>query len=277
MDRIISKNSGPVLKTLKDMDSLLSLTAIQTHLFWEDKDQNRIHLDKQLAQLPATDIIVLPEMFTTGFTMEGQKFSETMEGPTFQWMKKWAEKTKAAIAGSCPIIEQGKCYNRFLFVAPSGEIQWYDKRHTFTLSGENEAYASGRNNGLINYHGWKICLRVCYDLRFPVWARNSADYDLLIFTANWPHKRIEAWDTLLKARSIENMAYCVGINRIGIDGSGLFYPGHTAIYDYMGQEKGKVPPDEEGYIRYQMNKEAMYLAREKLKFLNDRDTFTIQS
>lgn len=261
----------------KDMDSNLSVTAIQTNIFWEDKRQNWTHLEKHLTQLAATDIIILPEMFTTGFTMESQKFSEEMTGPTVTWMQKWTKKTHAALAGSCPITDQGKYYNRFLFVSPSGGIQWYDKRHTFTLSGENEAYETGQNNGLINYKGWKICLRVCYDLRFPVWARNTEDYDLLIFTANWPHKRIAAWDTLLKARSIENMAYCVGVNRIGKDGAGLHYPGHTAIYDFMGEEKGRVSPHKEGQTTWIMDKESMYLARRKLNFLEDRDDFTIQS
>ena len=160
---------------------------------------------------------------------------------------------------------------------PSGDIHYYDKRHTFTLAGEHKAYATGQNDGLVHYKGWKICLRVCYDLRFPVWARNTSDYDVLIYTANWPHKRIDAWDTLLKARAIENMSYCVGVNRIGTDGSDLYYPGHTAIFDYMGEKVGETKHEQQDFTSVQLDREKMLLARKKLNFLNDRDRFIIQS
>lgn len=259
------------------MESQLTLTALQTNLFWENKQKNLDHLANQIEQLPTTDLIILPEMFTTGFSMEAEKHAESMEGSTTQWMLKWAIKTNAAIAGSTVIKENGQCYNRFLFVAPSGKIDFYDKRHTFTLAGEHKAYTAGQNNGLLQYKGWKICLRVCYDLRFPVWARNTSDYDLLIYTANWPHKRINAWDTLLKARSIENMSYCVGVNRIGTDGSDLFYPGHTAIFDFMGDKVGETHAEKQDATTIKMDREKMLLARKKLNFLNDRDQFTIQS
>lgn len=257
------------------MEEQFHLTAVQTDLFWEDKAHNLDHLSKVLDQLPATDLVVLPEMFSTGFTMAAQKFAEPMEGETVQWMQHWAKKLNAAVAGSTIITDNTTTYNRFLFVSPDGSVQFYDKRHTFTLAGEDKAYAQGQNNGLIDYKGWKICLRVCYDLRFPVWGRNTTDYDLLIYTANWPHKRISAWDTLLKARAIENMSYCVGVNRIGTDGSNLHYPGHTAIFDYMGETIGNTTPNAAGYCQAELLKSPQDTAREKLNFLNDRDRFTL--
>ncbi len=160
-------------------------------------------------------------------------------------------------------------------MSPSGKIQHYDKRHTFTLAGENKAYTTGQNNGIVAYKDWKICLRVCYDLRFPVWGRNTSDYDLLIYTANWPHKRIAAWDALLKARAIENMTYCVGVNRIGTDGSNLTYPGHTTVFNHMGDCIGETTEHKPGSTTVLLDKDAMLLARKKLNFLNDRDQFTL--
>ena len=259
------------------MESQLTVTALQTTLFWENKEQNLVHLEKQLMKLPTTELVVLPEMFATAFTMEAETFAETMDGPTIEWMRTWAKKLDAAIAGSTIIRKDEKIYNRFLFVAPSGAIQFYDKRHTFTLAGEHMAYARGQNDRIIRYKDWSICLRVCYDLRFPVWGRNTADYDLIIYTANWPHKRIHAWDTLLTARAIENMSYCIGVNRIGTDGSDLQYPGHTAIYDFLGEKIGGTTENKQGQITVQLDKSKQELVRTKLNFLNDRDTFLIQS
>lgn len=259
------------------MESQLTLTALQTNLFWEDKQKNLAHLSKAIVNLPKSDLVILPEMFTTGFTMQAKQFAESMEGPTVQWMQELAERNHTAIAGSTIIAEGEKIYNRFLFVTPTGEVQFYDKRHTFTLAGEGKAYATGDNDGLIDYKGWKICLRVCYDLRFPVWGRNTSDYDVLIYTANWPHKRIAAWDALLQARAIENMSYCVGVNRIGTDGSDLYYPGHTAIYDFMGEKAGATIAETPDHTTLIMDREKMLLARKKLNFLNDRDNFIIQS
>jgi len=259
------------------MESQLTVTALQTSLFWQDKKKNLAHLEEQFAALPSTDLVVLPEMFTTGFTMEAETYAEVMNGLTIQWMQLWAKKLDAALCGSTIIREEGNIHNRFLFVAPSGEVQYYDKRHTFTLAGEHKAYATGQNDGIISYKDWKICLRVCYDLRFPVWGRNTVDYDLIIYTANWPHKRIHAWDTLLAARAIENMSYCIGVNRIGTDGSALAYPGHTAIYDFLGEQLGGTTENEPGQTTVELDKNKQHLARTKLNFLNDRDRFVIQS
>lgn len=259
------------------MQTPLTVTALQTTLFWEEKEKNLEALGQQLLSLPSTDLIVLPEMFTTGFTMKSKELAETMEGPTVIWMRKMADEKKAAIAGSAIIEEQGVIYNRFLFVSPQEkEIQFYDKRHTFTLAGEHLAYATGQNKGIVKYKGWTICLRVCYDLRFPVWNRNVHDYDLLIFTANWPSKRIAHWDALLRARAIENMSYCIGVNRIGTDGSDLRYPGHSSIYDYFGNSIGETTPHTAEQTTQKLLLTPQKEARNKLKFLADKDVFSLR-
>lgn len=259
------------------METNLTVTAIQSKLYWEDPQKNRIHLETHLTKIDTpTDIIVLPEMFTTGFSMQSEKFAETIEGPTVAWMQQWAKNINSAIAGSIIFSADGLYYNRFLFVFPSGEIAFYDKRHTFTLAKEHLVYAQGINDGLLTYKGWKICLRVCYDLRFPVWSRNTNHYDLLIYTANWPHTRIHAWDTLLKARAIENMTYCLGVNRVGSDGSHLEYPGHSAVYDYMGAALAQTQANEEGFCSAVLSKEKLATVRKKLPFLNDQDRFTFE-
>lgn len=258
------------------MESQLTVSGIQTHLFWEDPTRNRTLLGKLIADLPPTDLVVLPEMFTTGFTMKGDKFAESMKGTTVQWMKTQASQKNTAIAGSTIISEGNQLFNRFLFVTPSGEIHFYDKRHTFTLAGEGEVFAAGKDTGMLTYLGWKIGLRVCYDLRFPAWNRNLYDYDLLIFTANWPSKRIAHWDTLLKARAIENMTYCMGVNRVGDDGSQLHYPGHSALYDFMGEKVAQCIDDQTHSFTVQLKHETLQTVRQKLPFLQDRDSFTIQ-
>lgn len=259
------------------METNLTVTAIQSKLYWEDPKRNRTHLEAHFKKIDTpTDIVVLPEMFSTGFSMQSNEFAETINGPTVEWMRHWSKKMNFALAGSLIFKAEGQIYNRFLFVSPSGEIMFYDKRHTFTLAKEHLAYAKGKNDGLITYKGWKICLRVCYDLRFPVWSRNTNDYHLLIYTANWPHTRIDAWDTLLKARAIENMSYCMGVNRVGTDGSHLEYPGHSAIYDYMGTSLAHIQPKHEGFCTAVLSKEKLQTVRKKLPFLSDRDNFTFE-
>lgn len=257
------------------METNLTVTAIQSKLYWEDPQQNRSHLEAHFKKIdPTTDLIVLPEMFTTGFSMQSEKFAETFEGPTVAWMQHWSKKLDSVVAGSIIFKADGQFYNRFLFVPPTGKISFYDKRHTFTLAKEHLAYAQGQNDGIVRYKGWKICLRVCYDLRFPTWSRNTHDYELLIYTANWPHTRIEAWDTLLKARAIENMTYCMGVNRVGSDGSRLDYPGHSSVYDYMGAAIAETQPNEEGFCTAVLSKEKLEKVRKKLPFLADRDAFS---
>ena len=175
-------------------------------------------------------------MFSTGFTMQPSSVAETMNGSSVLWMINMAKTNDIAIIGSMVIQENHKYFNRAIFVSPSGDIETYDKRHLFAIAGEDRQYTSGNNKIIINFKGWRICPLVCYDLRFPVWSRNTDNYDLLLFMANWPITRIDAWDTLLKARAIENMSYCIGVNRIGKDDNGYQYNGHTSAFNFLGEK-----------------------------------------
>jgi predicted amidohydrolase len=257
------------------MQDQLKIALIQSDLVWENPKKNRKHLKEKMETISNVDLIVLPEMFSTGFTMNAKAVAETMDGKTVAWMKKQALKTNAAITGSLVITEDGKFYNRLLFVEPSGDIQIYDKRHTFTLAGEEKIYASGNKKLIVDYKGWKLCPLVCYDLRFPVWARNVDDYDVLFFVANWPKPRIHAWDTLLKARAIENMCYCIGVNRVGVDEAQNEYCGHSAAYDILGNEMTTFKPNREQIEMVTLERNHINFYRNKLKFLNDKDVFTL--
>lgn len=248
---------------------------MQSILHWEEPEANRKHFSKKFHELEEpTDLVVLPEMFTTGFSMEPKHLAEENEGETLKWMQAKAQKYNTAITGSVIIKDSNSFYNRMFFVFPDGSYKSYDKRHTFTFAKENEAYASGTERLIVEYKGWKICPLICYDLRFPVWARNTVDYDVLIYVANWPKTRILAWDTLLRARAIENMAYCVGVNRVGIDGNGHEYIGHSAIYDVLGEQISTSAFDEftETVV---LEKEHIEKNRRHFQFLKDRDSFQI--
>jgi len=258
------------------MQTQLNISALQLPLFWEDPLQNRIFIEKHLKEIKDnTDVVLLPEMFTSGFTMNANKVAETEGGPTLKWMHYWAEKKDILIGGSLVIQEEGKLYNRFVMVGANGIIARYDKRHRFTLAGEDLTYSKGSNSGLFEYKGWKICLRICYDLRFPVWNRNTTDYDLLLFVANWPVARITAWDTLLQARAIENVCYVVGVNRIGLDANNLMYPGHSAIYNPLGKRLSEEFSSNETSVRAQVDYLELQALRKQLRFLEDRDNFEL--
>jgi omega-amidase len=258
------------------MSNTLQVALIQTHLVWENPIQNRQLLSKKIETLPETiDVIVLPEMFTTGFTMNASQLAETMQGDTINWMQTIAKQRKVAITGSIIIKENNLFYNRLLFVYPDGKMDTYDKRHTFTLAGEDKVFASGSEKKIIHYKGWKLCLMICYDLRFPVWARNVEAYDVLFYVANWPNIRIQAWDTLLKARAIENMAYCIGVNRVGLDGNNHEYSGHSAVYDVLGNRIDQMPFDKEAVEIVTLHKSEIETYRVKLNFLEDMDSFTL--
>ena len=252
----------------------LKVALIQSSLVWENPKQNRINFTERINSISVdVDLIILPEMFTTGFTMAPQNI-ETQEGElTLKWMQSISKEKDAALIGSLPFYENGNYTNRLFFVQPDGNFQQYDKRHTFTLASEGKIYNSGTYRLIVDYKGFRICPMVCYDLRFPVWARNTENYDVLVFVANWPKPRVIAWDTLLKARAIENMAYCIGVNRIGVDESGHDYSGHSAIYDGLGEQL--VFSEKEETIYATLNKKHLTSVREKLKFLEDRDTFTL--
>mgnify|MGYP001434783823 FL=1 len=258
------------------MKNSLQIAAIQFDIKWELKYENFKIIEKFLDKISETDIILLPEMFTTGFTMQAEKFSEKMDGETIKWMVLWSKKLDSAIGGSIIISEDSKIYNRFVFVTPEKEIFFYDKRHTFTLANENRYYNKGNNLGIFEYKGWKICSRICYDLRFPVWSRNKYNYDLLIYVANWPKTRIKAWDTLLRARAIENMSYCLGVNRVGNDGNKKSYPGHTTFFNYLGDKVASSIEDKNNIISFNFKKDEMISTRKELKFLDDIDDFKFQ-
>lgn len=259
------------------MSNSLTVALIQTTLVWENPIENRRLLNNKINSITnGVDLIVLPEMFTSGFTMNASSVAETMDGETITWLKELAKAKNSAIIGSLVIIEHNNYYNRLVFVEPSGEISYYDKRHTFTLAGEHKIYKAGTEKITINYKGWKICPLICYDLRFPVWARNAEDYDVLVYVANWPKVRIDAWDALLKARAIENMSYCIGVNRVGLDGNNYEYVGHSAAYDVLGNRIDTISKNKECIEIVTLNKEHISKYREKLGFLKDRDNFNLK-
>ena len=254
----------------------LKIALIQTDLVWENPKQNKNNIDKKIDAISQKiDLIILPEMFTTGFTMNPYDFAETMDGEVILWLKLVANTKNTAITGSLIIKENGKYYNRLVFVFPSGEIQIYDKRHTFTFAGEDKVFTAGNNKLIVDYKGWKICPLICYDLRFPVWARNVENYDVLLYVANWPKPRIEAWNTLLKARAIENMCYCVGVNRVGVDSRGNIYTGNSSVYDSLGEKISTIKPHIEATEILVLNKDLLIKNRGEFQFLNDRDDFKL--
>jgi len=253
----------------------LTVALVQTDLVWENPDANRKNIETKVSTINGADLVVLPEMFTSGFTMNAKSVAEPMDGTTVTWMQQLAKTKNAAITGSIVIKEANAYYNRLLFVHPDGKIEHYDKRHTFTLAGEHKVYQAGQEKTIIDYLGWKICPLICYDLRFPVWARNVEDYDLLLYVANWPKARINAWDALLKARAIENMSYCIGVNRIGLDDNNYEYSGHSGAYDVLGHRIDNIPEYKETIEIITLDKNHITTYREKLGFLNDRDDFSL--
>ncbi len=255
----------------------LKIALIQSDLVWENPVQNRLNFAKKINSITQpVDIIILPEMFTTGFTMNASELAETMDAETVSWMKSIAKKSNAAIVGSIIISKAHNFFNRLLFVQPDGRIDTYDKRHTFTLAGEHKVYQAGSKRLILDYKGWKICPLVCYDLRFPVWARNTENYDLLIYVANWPKPRIAAWDALLKARAIENMSYCIGVNRVGLDASNYEYSGSSAVYDVLGEKISNIAIGIEQIEILTLEEKHIKKYREKLQFLNDQDGFNLK-
>jgi omega-amidase len=254
----------------------MKITLLQSPLTWENPEANRQHFTDMINSIEGeTDLVLLPEMFSTGFTMKPERVAEPMDGPTVAWMKEMASRKNCALTGSLVIYEAGKYYNRLLFVLPDGQVKQYDKRHLFSLAGEDKAYTSGEERLIVHYKGWKICPLVCYDLRFPVFSRNTDGYDLLLYVANWPEPRIAAWDALLKSRAIENMCFVAGVNRVGKDETGHSYPGHSQVFDALGAPLLE-PTENKGAFTVELDKEALLQARQKFGFLNDRDSFTLQ-
>lgn len=253
----------------------MKIALIQTSLIWENPNENRRLIQYKINAISQyVDLIVLPEMFTSGFTMNPKNVAETMQGKTILWLQNLAKAKNCAITGSVVIEENGKYFNRLVFVFPNGEIQYYDKRHLFTLAGEDKVYIAGTKKLIVDYKGFKICPLICYDLRFPVFSRNLEDYDLLIYVANWPKPRVNAWDILLKARAVENMSYVIGVNRVGLDNNNHEYVGHSQAIDFLGNCIIE-PYETEDIFIVELNKEKMLETRSKLAFLNDKDEFKI--
>lgn len=253
----------------------MKIALIQTELSWENPTENRHLLQEKINTIALdVDLMVLPEMFTSGFTMNPKNVAETMQGESVLWLKEVAKLRNCAVTGSLIIEENGNYYNRLVFVFPSGAIQTYDKRHLFTLAGEEKVYTSGKEKLIVNYKGFKICPLICYDLRFPVFARNVENYDVLIYVANWPKPRVNAWDILLKARAVENMSYVIGVNRVGLDANHHDYVGHSQAVDFLGNYMQE-PQENEGVFIVELDKKSLDETRTKLAFLNDKDTFTL--
>ncbi len=251
----------------------LKVTIIQPDIIWENPEANLEKYSKMLEVLEDTDLIILPEMFTTGFSMKPEILKENMNGRAVNWMKKMAGKNDAAVLGSLIIEENDSMYNRALFVFPDGNMETYDKRHLYTMGQETEHYSPGKFKTIVEYRGWKICPLICYDLRFPVWARNTEDYDLLVYMANWPSPRHHVWKNLLVARAIENQCYCVGVNRTGSDGAGLNYLGGSACVSPKGF--ADFMNESESAQTFEISYEDLHKFRKSFPLLNDRDRFNV--
>jgi omega-amidase len=269
--------------------STLTITTIQSNLFWEDKAANLQMFEQKIKSITdKREIVVLPEMFSTGFSMQPQIFSETMDGETMEWMKRVSNENSIVLTGSLMMEEEGKFYNRLIWMLPNGQYGYYDKRHLFAYGEEDKHYTAGGKRLIASVKGWRINLQVCYDLRFPVWARqapsqpppdgeekaSATEYDVLIYVANWPEKRSHAWKTLLCARAIENQCYVIGVNRVGDDGKNIHYSGNSLVIDPMGQVLYHMA-DEEDINTITITKEKLEEVRTKFPFLNDADSFII--
>ncbi|MEP7257940.1 MAG: amidohydrolase [Flavitalea sp.] len=276
---------------MKESSPSLSISLIQANLHWENKQANLDMFEEKIKSFKErTEVAILPEMFSTGFSMNAAKLAEQMEGPTLDWMERVSAENKIILTGSLIIEEQGEYFNRLIWMLPTGDYGHYDKRHLFGYAGEDKIYTAGSKRLISSVKGWKINLQVCYDLRFPVWARQSfplqldvntsleessaPEYDLLVYVANWPERRIHAWKTLLQARAIENQCYVAGVNRTGTDGNDFYYSGDSMIIDPMG-EVLKTVSHEESIISMDLNRSTLEQVRNKLPFLKDADNFMI--
>ena len=253
----------------------LTVTLLQTALAWHEPAANRAHFSELLRGLPEpADLVVLPEMFTTGFTMDVRGQAETMAGPTVAWMAGLARELNVTLCGSLIVEEAGRFHNRCVWMPPDGRLVHYDKRHLFRMAGEHEHFTAGDRREIVTLKGWRICPLVCYDLRFPVWSRGANAFDLLLYVANWPAARRSAWQSLLPARAVENQCYVAGVNRVGTDGRGVAYAGDSGLHDYLGQtlaNLGEAP----GHCTVTLGLDALQRYREKFPAYLDADDFRL--
>lgn len=249
----------------------LKISGLNLDIAWKNKSENFKNIEKYLTDI-STDILILPEMFSTGFCMKPEEIADRNE-ETLYWMKNFAKQKDCAVGGSASVLEGEKYVNRFYFVEPNGNLSQYDKRHLFSYSGEDRKYTAGNEKVIVHYKGWRILLQICYDLRFPVFSRNNADYDAIFYVANWPESRIDAWQTLLKARAIENQAYVFGLNRIGRDGNHLEYPESSFCFFADGTE---ISTTHHSIVSAQFEGKKLKDFRTRFPFLSDRDDFLIR-
>lgn len=249
----------------------MKITGLNLDISWKNKEQNFKHIEKELQHQKA-DLFLLPEMFSTGFCMDAAEVSDKNQ-ESLEFLKKMAKEKNAAFCGSASVEENGKFYNRMYFVHPEKKVDFYDKRHLFSFSGEDKVYTPGNERVIVNYKGFRILLQVCYDLRFPVFARNNDDYDAILYVANWPEKRVAAWEHLLKARAIENLSFVFGLNRIGTDGNNLFYKESSHCFFADGKE---ISEKQRNIVSAELNLEELKDFRNHFQFLNDRDSFSIE-
>ncbi len=268
--------------------SSLTFSLIQTNLYWEDKAANLSMLDEKITSIQEkTNVVVLPEMFSTGFSMRPEQFAETMDGETIEWMKKVAAEKNIILTGSLMMKDGTNYFNRMIWMLPNGHVGMYDKRHLFAKGDEHNYYTPGKKRFIASVNGWKINLQVCYDLRFPVWSRQAinhekfegseqpnAEYDVLIYVANSPEKRVSAWKTLLQARAIENQCYVIGVNRVGNDGNNIYHSGDSMVVNEMGDVLYQ-KSHEEDVFTISLDKESLVKTRTILPFLKDADSFSI--
>ena len=265
----------------------LSISLIQTTLAWEDPAANRSHFEQKIKALNnKTDLILLPEMFTTGFTMNSKKVAEAMEGPSMEWMHQQADLRKAVVCGSLIIKENKHYYNRLIWMQPNGQYGQYDKHHLFRMANEDQSFTAGTNKLIVELKGWKVCPLICYDLRFPVFSRNhfetdrqtyaEAEYDLLLYVANWPAPRVEAWKKLLFARAIENQAYVAGVNRIGEDGNQVNYSGGSCLVDPKGEALWQAQSEQEELVSLNLSATDLIAFRKKFPVGMDADDFELK-
>lgn len=253
------------------------ITFLQSDIFWENPDANIEKFDKLIFELKGkTDLVLIPEMFNTGFSMHAHHLAENMEGKTIQWMKKMAGDYQFAIAGSIIIKEEEKFYNRFLFVEPNGTIHYYDKRHLFRMSGENDQFSQGNRRVVVGYKGYRFMLQTCYDLRFPVFMRSKGDYDAILVVASWPESRVDIWKKLIYARAIENLCYIVAVNRVGTDALGYNHSGESMACDYRGRELAKCEPNKEEVVTITISKKELDEFHDSYPAMKDWDNFELK-
>jgi len=258
------------------MSNTLSIATIQFDVKWEDKQSNFRYVEQQLLLIDkATQLVILPEMFSTGFSMNPSLLAESMEGETVKWMTELAEKFSVALMGSIIVSENGNNFNRMIFAKPDGEIEFYDKRHLFRMGEENNHYTGGKQRKIFNFLGWRICPQICYDLRFPVWSRNRNDYDLLVYVASWPKARRDVWRTLAIARAMENQSYVAIANRVGVDGMNLEYSGDSMIIDYKGDIIAEAVLGESSVVNAIIDKQQLIEFKDKFPTWMDADVFTL--